>query len=207
MQDLIAVGFSGTHRAAEVLRQMQSLDARGNIELADAVASSNGDGPARRPVSRREQGSAALGGLVGAIWGRDRAPLTAGASCCHGDRGECQHAQLQVQRLVAENARRSESEVQCAGVRTAVVAWCGRKFGRRAQCGRRRSSRHRQALQGYGGRSTHTLSSEGGAVQRRSPREGAAGRCDPPLPRGLGPCSGVAAQPQTRRMIVRVASR
>jgi hypothetical protein len=29
MQDLIAVGFPGTHRAAEVLRQMQSLDAKG----------------------------------------------------------------------------------------------------------------------------------------------------------------------------------
>ena len=37
MQDLIAVGFSGSRRAAEVLRKLQSLDARGTIDLADAV--------------------------------------------------------------------------------------------------------------------------------------------------------------------------
>ena len=84
MQDLIAVGFSGTHRAAEVLRQMQSLDARGTIDLADAVAIYRGDDGrlhVDRHVEATSKEGAALGGLVGAILGGVlAAPLTAGAS-------------------------------------------------------------------------------------------------------------------------------
>jgi len=84
MQDLIAVGFSGTHRAAEVLRQMQSLDAKGTIDLADAVAvyrAEDGRLHVDRSVEATRQEGAALGGLVGAILGGViAAPLTAGAS-------------------------------------------------------------------------------------------------------------------------------
>jgi uncharacterized membrane protein len=84
MQDLIAVGFPGTHRAAEVLRQMKSLDAKGTIELADAVAvhrSEDGRLHVDRSVEATSKEGAALGGLVGAILGAALiAPLTAGAS-------------------------------------------------------------------------------------------------------------------------------
>jgi uncharacterized membrane protein len=84
MQDLIAVGFPGTHRATEVLRRMQSLDARGAIDLADAVAVyRTEDGRLRvdRSVEATSKEGAALGGLVGAILGGViAAPLTAGAS-------------------------------------------------------------------------------------------------------------------------------
>jgi uncharacterized membrane protein len=84
MQDLIAVGFSGTHRAAEVLRQMQSLDAKGAVDLADAVAVyRTEDGRLRidRSVEATSKEGAGLGGLVGAIVGGViAAPLTAGAS-------------------------------------------------------------------------------------------------------------------------------
>jgi len=84
MQDLIAVGFSGTQRAAEVLRKLQSLDARGTIHLADAVAVyRTADGRLRvdRSVEVTGKQGAVLGGLVGAILGSVlAAPLTAGAS-------------------------------------------------------------------------------------------------------------------------------
>ena len=84
MQDLIAVGFPGTHRAAEVLRQMQSLDAKGMIDLADAVAVyRTEDGRLRvdRSVEVTSKAGAALGGLIGAMLGSViAAPLTAGAS-------------------------------------------------------------------------------------------------------------------------------
>jgi uncharacterized membrane protein len=84
MQDLIAVGFPGTHRAAEVLRQMQSLEARGTIDLEDAVAVyRTEDGRLRvdRSLGATSKEAATLGGLVGAILGAVlAAPLTAGAS-------------------------------------------------------------------------------------------------------------------------------
>lgn len=84
MQDLIAVGFSGTHRAAEVLRQMQSLDAKGTIDMPDAVAvyrAEDGRLHVDRSVEATSKEGAALGGLVGAILGGViAAPLTAGAS-------------------------------------------------------------------------------------------------------------------------------
>ena len=84
MQDLIAVGFPGTHRAAEVLRQMQSLDAKGTIDLADAIAvyrTAGGHLRVDRSIEPTSKQGAALGGLVGAIVGGViAAPLTAGAS-------------------------------------------------------------------------------------------------------------------------------
>lgn len=84
MQDLIAVGFSGTQRAAEVLRRMQSLDARGTIDLSDAVAvyrTENGRLRVDRSVEVTKKEGAALGALIGAILGSViAAPLTAGAS-------------------------------------------------------------------------------------------------------------------------------
>ena len=84
MQDLIAVGFSGTQRAAEVLRKLQSLDARETIHLADAVAVyRTEDGRLRvdRSVEVTGKDGAAVGGLLGTILGIViAAPLTAGAS-------------------------------------------------------------------------------------------------------------------------------
>jgi uncharacterized membrane protein len=84
MQDLIAVGFPGTHRAAEVLRQMQSLDAKGSIDLADAVAvyrSEDGRLRIDRSLEPTSKAGAALGGLMGAILGSALiAPLTGGVS-------------------------------------------------------------------------------------------------------------------------------
>ena len=84
MQDLIAVGYPGTQRAAEVLRELQSLDARGTIQMADAVAVyRTKDGRLRvdRSVEVTEKQGAVLGGLVGAmVGGVLAAPVTAGAS-------------------------------------------------------------------------------------------------------------------------------
>ena len=84
MQDLIAVGFPGTHRAAEVLRQMQSLDASGTIDLADGVAvyrAADGRLCIDTSIEATSKEGAALGGLVGAILGGViAAPFTAGAS-------------------------------------------------------------------------------------------------------------------------------
>jgi uncharacterized membrane protein len=84
MQDLIAVGFPGTHRAAEVLRQLQSLDARGTIDLADAVAvyrAEDGHLHIDTSIEATSKEGAALGGLVGAILGGViAAPFTAGVS-------------------------------------------------------------------------------------------------------------------------------
>ena len=84
MQDLIAVGFPGRHRAAEVLRQLQSLDAKGTIDLADAVAvyrAEDGLLHIDTSIEATSNEGAALGGLVGAILGGViAAPFTAGTS-------------------------------------------------------------------------------------------------------------------------------
>jgi len=83
MQDLIAVGFSGPRRATEVLRKLQSLDARGTIDLADAVAVyRTEDGRLRvdRSVEVTRKEGAALGGLVGVMLGSVlAAPVAIGA--------------------------------------------------------------------------------------------------------------------------------
>ena len=84
MRDLIAVGFKGKHRAAEVLGQIQSLDARGKIDLADAVAVYRSDiGRLRidQSVQPTSKEGGAIGGLIGVILGAAlAAPFTLGAS-------------------------------------------------------------------------------------------------------------------------------
>ena len=84
MQDLIAVGFPGIHRAAEVLDRAQALDAEATIDLADAVAVYRADdGRLRvdRSVQPTSREGAALGGLMGALLGGVlAAPFTAGVS-------------------------------------------------------------------------------------------------------------------------------
>jgi len=80
MADLIAVGFPGTHRAAEVLEQLQIVD----IDLKDAVAIyRTKDGKLRmdQSVQTTEKQGAAWGGLLGGMLGALlAAPFTAGAS-------------------------------------------------------------------------------------------------------------------------------
>jgi uncharacterized membrane protein len=84
MQDMIAVGFPGKHRAAEVLGQLQTLDAREKIDLTDAVAAyRTDDGRLRidRNIEPTTKQGAALGGLIGAMLGGIlAAPFTAGVS-------------------------------------------------------------------------------------------------------------------------------
>ena len=84
MRDLIAVGFPGKHRAAEVLGQLQALDWKGKIDLKDAVAVyRTEDGRLRldssvQPTSKE---GGVTGGLLGALLGGIlAAPLTAGVS-------------------------------------------------------------------------------------------------------------------------------
>lgn len=84
MRELIAVGFAGKHRAAEVLGQIQDLDDQGKIDLADAVAVyRTADGRLRIDQSVQPTGKAggAIGGLLGAmLGGLLAAPFTAGVS-------------------------------------------------------------------------------------------------------------------------------
>jgi uncharacterized membrane protein len=84
MAELIAIGFEGTHRAAEVLDQLQLLNADWAIDLKDAVAAyRTKDGKLRvdqSVLATRKEGAAwggLLGGLLGALIA---APFTAGAS-------------------------------------------------------------------------------------------------------------------------------
>ena len=84
MAELIVVGFSGTYRAAEVLEELEAMNAARWIHLDDAVAvyrSSDGrlrvDGSVRPTTKDGAIGGAALGGLLGALL---LAPLTAGTS-------------------------------------------------------------------------------------------------------------------------------
>ena len=84
MSDLIVVGFEGTHRASEVLSQLQALQEQRTFELDDAVAAYRTD-DGRLHVDQSlnpttKQGGA-LGGMIGAILGAAlAAPLTGGAS-------------------------------------------------------------------------------------------------------------------------------
>lgn len=84
MSELIAVGFHGKHRAAEVLDELQRLDEDWTIDLQDGVAAYRRDnGKLRVEQSLNFTGNqgAGWGGtfglLVGAILA---APFTAGAS-------------------------------------------------------------------------------------------------------------------------------
>ena len=83
MSELIAIGFQGKHRAAEVLEQLQGLTPD-SIDLKDAVAvyrTENGrmrlDGSVQPTADAGAAGGALLGGLLGALLA---APFTAGAS-------------------------------------------------------------------------------------------------------------------------------
>jgi uncharacterized membrane protein len=84
MKDLIVVQFQGTHRASEVLEQLQGLDNDWSIALDDAVAVyRTDDGKLRIDQSVQPTGKEGgvwgglLGGLLGALIA---APFTAGAS-------------------------------------------------------------------------------------------------------------------------------
>lgn len=84
MADLVVVGFEGKHRAAEVLGQLEDLEAAWTIDLKDAVAAyRTDDGKLRidrsvQPTSKEgAAGGAVLGGLLGAILA---APFTGGVS-------------------------------------------------------------------------------------------------------------------------------
>jgi uncharacterized membrane protein len=84
MADLMVVGFQGTHRAAEVLNQLQSLDFDWKIDLRDAVAVyRTDDGRLRvdQSVQPTSKQGAAWGGLLGGMLGAVlAAPFTGGLS-------------------------------------------------------------------------------------------------------------------------------
>ena len=84
MAELIVVGFKGTYRAAEVLEELEAMNAARWIHLDDAVAvyrSSDGrlrvDGSVRPRTKGGVIGGAAVGGLLGALL---LAPFTGGTS-------------------------------------------------------------------------------------------------------------------------------
>ena len=84
MSDLIVVGFEGTHRASEVLSQLQALQEQWTLELDDAVAAyRTDDGRLRvdQSLNPTTKQGGALGGMIGALLGAAlAAPLTGGAS-------------------------------------------------------------------------------------------------------------------------------
>lgn len=72
MAELIVTGFQGTHRAAEVLDQLQELNALETIDLQDAVAvyrTKKGKLRLDQSMQPTLKEEAALGGLLGAIVG------------------------------------------------------------------------------------------------------------------------------------------
>jgi uncharacterized membrane protein len=84
MYNFIAVGFKGTHRASEVLGQVQELNDRWAVDLRDAVAVYRGDNGKLhldQSVQPTEREGAAWGGLLGGMLGAlIAAPFTAGMS-------------------------------------------------------------------------------------------------------------------------------
>jgi uncharacterized membrane protein len=84
MYNLIAVGFKGTHRASEVLSQVQELNDRWAIDLRDAVAvyrAANGKLQLDQSVQPTEREGAVWGGILGGLLGAlIAAPFTAGMS-------------------------------------------------------------------------------------------------------------------------------
>ncbi|MGH7521909.1 MAG: DUF1269 domain-containing protein [Gemmatimonadales bacterium] len=84
MRDLIAVGFAGKHRAAEVLGQLEALNWEGKVDLADAVTiyrTESGKLRVDESVQPTTKQGAAIGGLLGAMLGGIlAAPFTAGVS-------------------------------------------------------------------------------------------------------------------------------
>ena len=84
MAELTVVAFEGTHRAAEVLQQIQDLNADWTIDLNDAVAvyrTKNGKLRVEQSVEPTTKEGAGMGGLLGLmIGGLLAAPFTAGVS-------------------------------------------------------------------------------------------------------------------------------
>lgn len=84
MPELTVVAFEGTHRAAEVLRQIQELNEDWVIDLNDAVAvyrSKNGRLRVEQSVEPTTKEGAGMGGLLGIMIGALlAAPFTAGVS-------------------------------------------------------------------------------------------------------------------------------
>jgi uncharacterized membrane protein len=85
MSELIVVGFHGKHRAAEVLDQMQQLDAEDwTIQLHDGVAAyrrENGKLRIETSLTPTEKEGAGLGATLGLLAGAIlAAPFTAAAS-------------------------------------------------------------------------------------------------------------------------------
>jgi uncharacterized membrane protein len=84
MAELVVIGFDGKHRAAEVLGQLEAMNATWTIDLKDAVAvyrTDDGrlrvDGSVQATTKEGAAWGAILGGMLGAVV---MAPFTAGAS-------------------------------------------------------------------------------------------------------------------------------
>ena len=88
MYELVAIGFKGTHRASEVLSQVQSLDDRWALTLRDGVVvyrTEKGKLHIDQSVQPTSKEGAAWGGLLGGLLGAlIAAPLTAGVSVAAG---------------------------------------------------------------------------------------------------------------------------
>src|SRR5688572_12500206 len=72
MAELIVVGFQGTHRAAEVLDQVQRLNANALIDLKDGIAVYRTDGGrlrVDRSLSLSTKEETAFGSVLGALVG------------------------------------------------------------------------------------------------------------------------------------------
>jgi uncharacterized membrane protein len=84
MYELTAVGFKGTHRASEVLNQVQALNDQWTLFLRDGVAvyrTENGKLHIDQSVEPTGRTGAVWGGLLGGLLGALlAAPFTAGAS-------------------------------------------------------------------------------------------------------------------------------
>ena len=84
MSDLIVVGFHGKHRAAEVLDQLEQLNANWVINLEDAVAAyrrDNGKFRVEQSLNLTGKQGGSLGAMLGIlVGGLLAAPFTAGAS-------------------------------------------------------------------------------------------------------------------------------
>jgi uncharacterized membrane protein len=84
MAELVVIGFEGKHRAAEVLHQLEDMNAAWTIDLKDAVAAYRTDDGRLRvdgSVQATTKEGAAWGGILGGMLGAIlMAPFTAGAS-------------------------------------------------------------------------------------------------------------------------------
>jgi uncharacterized membrane protein len=82
--ELMVVGFDGKHRAAEVLNQLEALEASWAIDLKDAVAayrSSDGRLHVDRSIQPTTHEGAAWGAIIGGLIGAlVIAPITLGAT-------------------------------------------------------------------------------------------------------------------------------